>query len=255
MLTINYHTHTARCGHAEGTDRAYIEAAIRAGIQKLGFSDHSVQFFDHGYVSGIRMKEHEAESYVSSLRALAEEYQNEIEILVGFEAEYYPSIFHRLQAFCRDFGVDYLILGQHCLTIEPTHWATTPTDREEDLRLYVDEVLEGLSTGSFSYLCHPDMFLFTGNEEIYEKEMTRLCRGAKALDIPLEINLLGLRDNRHYPSDRFFRIAAREGNSFFYGLDAHSPSVFPDTVGEERLQDFVKRHGITLLDDVVLRKI
>lgn len=256
MMTVNYHTHTARCGHAVGTDREYIESAIKAGIGKLGFSDHSVQFFDGGHVSGIRMKEHEAAEYVCSLRSLAEEYKNEIQIFVGFEAEYFPSIFPRLRSFCRDYGVDYLLLGQHCLTVEPTErWATAPSDNEEQLRRYVDEILEGLSTGSFSYLCHPDMFRFTGREELYEEEMTRLCRGAKALHIPLEINLLGLRDNRHYPSDRFFAIAAREGCSFFYGADAHSPDVFPDTVGEEKLKAFTEKHGITLLDDIVLRPI
>ena len=255
-MTINYHTHTARCGHAVGTDRAYVESAIKAGIKKLGFSDHSVQFFDGGFVSGIRMREQEAEGYITSIRALAAEYKNDIEILVGFEAEYFPSIFPRLQSFCRNNGVDYLLLGQHCLTTEPTkRWGTTPSDNEEELCRYVDEVLEGLATGSFSYLCHPDMFLFTGRQELYEKEMTRLCRGAKALNIPLEINLLGLRDHRHYPCDRFFAIAAREGNTFFYGSDAHSPDVFPDTVGKGMLKAFTKKHGITLLDDIILRKI
>ena len=37
----NYHTHTTRCKHANGTEREYIEKAIEAGYQVLGFSDHS----------------------------------------------------------------------------------------------------------------------------------------------------------------------------------------------------------------------
>lgn len=257
MLKVNYHTHTARCGHASGTDREYVEAAIRAGIKRLGFSDHSVQFYGDGFVSGIRMREHEAPAYVASIRALAEEYRKDIEIFVGFEAEYFPSVFPRLRTFCRDYGVDYLILGQHCLTYEPTtdRFGGQPSDNVEQLHRYVDELLEGICTGAFTYICHPDMFLFTGPDEIYNEEITRLCRGAKALDIPLEINLLGLRDNRHYPCDRFFSIAAREGCSFFYGADAHSPDVFFDKVGPERLAAFTKKHGITPLDDIVLRPI
>ena len=39
-LTANYHTHTVRCGHAEGTDREYAEKAVERGLTHLGFSDH-----------------------------------------------------------------------------------------------------------------------------------------------------------------------------------------------------------------------
>lgn len=36
----NFHTHTYRCHHAKGTDRDYVEAAIKAGYTEIGFSDH-----------------------------------------------------------------------------------------------------------------------------------------------------------------------------------------------------------------------
>ena len=32
LPAFNYHTHTFRCRHAEGEDREYIEAAIKAGF-------------------------------------------------------------------------------------------------------------------------------------------------------------------------------------------------------------------------------
>lgn len=37
FLKANYHTHTYRCQHAYGSEREYIEAAIRMGIAELGF--------------------------------------------------------------------------------------------------------------------------------------------------------------------------------------------------------------------------
>ena len=40
-MIANFHTHTARCNHATGTDREYVEAAIRAGVKSLGFSDRT----------------------------------------------------------------------------------------------------------------------------------------------------------------------------------------------------------------------
>ena len=54
--------------------------------------------------------------------------------------------------------------------------------------------------------------------------MERLCLAAKELNIPLELNLLGLRANRTYPSERFFRIAKACGSTIVAGIDAHDPN-------------------------------
>ena len=64
FLKANYHTHTYRCQHAYGSEREYIEAAIRMGIAELGFSDHVPCPFKDGYVSGIRMTMEQAPEYV-----------------------------------------------------------------------------------------------------------------------------------------------------------------------------------------------
>ncbi len=255
-MFANYHTHTPLCRHASGSAREYIEAAIESGIKKLGFSDHSPQFFDNGFVSAIRMMPDEAYGYISEIRSLADEYKSDIEILVGFEAEYFPSIFGRLQSFCRENGVDYLILGQHCLLDESLgEWSSAPRSDKTKLTQYVDEILEGLSIGSFSYLCHPDLLRYVGDEEFYVSEYNRLCEGAKALGIPLEVNILGLVTNRHYPCDRFFEIAKSVGNDFVLGVDAHEPSELIENVDNPKTFEFLKRNDITVLDDIVLRKI
>ena len=49
FLKANYHTHTYRCQHAYGSEREYIEAAIRMGIAELGFSDHVPCPFKDGW--------------------------------------------------------------------------------------------------------------------------------------------------------------------------------------------------------------
>ncbi len=256
-MFANYHTHTPLCRHASGSVREYIEAAINAGIKKLGFSDHAPQFYDGGFVSGIRMTPSEAYGYISEIRVLAEEYKGDIEVFVGFEAEYFPSIFGRLQSFCRENGVDYLILGHHCLGNEVYgEWSSAPRSDKSKLTQYVDEILEGLSTGSFSYLCHPDVFRYVGeDEDFYRSENTRLCEGAKKLGIPLEINALGLVTNRFYPSDRFYSIAKSVGNDFILGVDAHEPSAICEYTGDPKIAEFLNKHGITPMDDLILRKI
>ena len=46
-MLANYHTHTARCHHASGSEREYIEAAIAGGMKILGFSDHAPLVVDY----------------------------------------------------------------------------------------------------------------------------------------------------------------------------------------------------------------
>ena len=42
---VDYHVHTARCGHASGAMERYVEHAIEAGLTELGFSDHLFMYW------------------------------------------------------------------------------------------------------------------------------------------------------------------------------------------------------------------
>ena len=255
-MIANYHTHTPRCHHAVGDERAYIENAIQAGLKVLGFADHAPQLFDDGFVSGIRMRPEEAEEYVTKLRKLGEEYKGDITVYVGFEAEYFPALFPALRQFSRDLGVDYLILGQHCLTDEREGlWVTHHTADGTRLTLYVDQLLEGLSTGAFTYLAHPDMYAFDGDEAVFREEMTRLCQGAKAMDVPIEVNMLGMTARRHYPTERFYRIAAEVGNEVIVGCDAHDPAALLDVESQCRVRRFAEELGCRMMDTVSFRPL
>ena len=89
-MKANYHTHTPRCKHATGTDELYVQAAIRAGFDTLGFSDHTPWPYHSNYVSGIRMELDQFSEYVTSLRNLKEKYRDQLNILIGLECEYFP---------------------------------------------------------------------------------------------------------------------------------------------------------------------
>ena len=55
-MIANYHTHTIRCNHAKGTEREYIEQAIKEGFKILGFSDHVPQPYPEDFYSWLRMR-------------------------------------------------------------------------------------------------------------------------------------------------------------------------------------------------------
>lgn len=254
-MICNYHTHTARCQHACGADREYVESAIKAGIKKLGFSDHVPYPFPNGYVSHVRMAPAELENYVTSVRTLQAEYKDDIQIYLGFECEYLPTLWKDLGRLLAPYNIDYLILGQHFLGMEnDENYSGRPSPDEDRLSSYVDTVIEAMHTNCFSYVAHPDLFHFTGDEKVYKRQMTRLCLAAKQLNIPLEINLLGLMEGRHYPDERFFSLAASLGNSFILGRDAHDPKAFQDQTALDRVFQFTQKYEITPLFDVILRK-
>ena len=255
-MLANYHTHTARCHHATGTEREYIESAIRSGLRILGFADHSPQLFEDGFRSSIRMLPKEAENYVTTLRRLAEEYKDDITIHVGFEAEYFPSIFPALRQFSRDLGIDYLILGQHCLHEEQQNlWVARASIDPGLLPVYVDQLLEGLSTGAFTYLAHPDVFRFSGEDAVYDREMRRLLEGVRALGLPVEYNLLGIRENRPYPTPAFWDLVAEIGCDVILGRDAHAPAMMEEKDVVARAKQELAARGITPIVTVPFRKI
>ena len=76
-MKANWNTHTFRCGHASGTDEDYVKAAIRAGIEVLGFSDNAP--FRESFPEE-RMDYSQLEDYRRSILGLKKKYKDEIEM-------------------------------------------------------------------------------------------------------------------------------------------------------------------------------
>lgn len=246
FIKENYHTHTTRCHHAYGTEEEYIEAAIDMGLTILGFADHVPCPFEDGYVSHIRMTMEEAEEYVATVRKAASKYREYIKVLVGFEMEYIPEFFSRQMSMCERLGVDYRIMGQHFwISEQEGPYAGTPTDDDSRIRTYVDSIIEGMETGAFGYLCHPDLIHYQGLDSVYHWEMTRLCKRLKELQIPIEMNMGGMLDGKHYPADRFWSIASEVGNKVIVGIDAHSPDSIKDMDTYGKCMEILERYKIT----------
>ncbi len=256
-MKYNYHTHTARCRHASGSDEEYVIRAIEAEIKHLGFSDHAPFIFPDGYDDGYRVPMDEAGDYVEDLRILREKYSDKVKIYIGFEMEYYPDHFEEMLNIARNVGAEYLILGQHFILSQHPNGigAAGPTDNPDLLKIYVDEVIEGMQSGVFSYVAHPDVTCFTGDKEIYRREITRLCLASKELDIPLEINLLGIRNKKHYPSEDFWKIVGEIGAPVTIGYDAHASENFADIEQLIKANKLIKKYNLNYIGMPKLRSI
>ncbi len=256
-MHYNYHTHTSRCKHATGTAEEYIIRAMENGITDMGFSDHVPLRYKDGTESFYRVPVDEAVSYCEEIRELREKYGDRIKLRIGFEAEYYPEYFDELVSQVKAYGAEYLILGQHYPEPEKegvAHVIEATTDADR-LKNYVDVIISAMKTGKFTYVAHPDIFHFTGEVSIYQEEMRRLCIASRELNIPLEINFLGIRDNRNYPNEAFWQVAGQEKAPVTFGFDAHDVASAYDGASLEKAKGLVEKYGLNFIGAAKIRSL
>ena len=259
-MIANYHTHTWRCNHAWGTEREYVEAAIEGGLQVLGFSDHTPYAFPHGYIGPDKMQPSQLEDYVDTVLRLRDEYRDDIRICLGLEAEYYPELWEGLLRLLEPYPIEYLLLGQHFIHSTETDegtWTAIVNENPRDLQEYVSCILSGMETGLFTYVAHPDIFRFSGSDELYCREMRKICVASRERNIPLEINLLGIRDNRWYPRSLFWQMAGEEQSPVTFGFDSHDTAAAYDSASLPAAEAMVKKYRLNYIGEpklVLLQK-
>lgn len=256
-MDYNFHAHTPLCSHATGTEREYIEAAIAAGIKEWGFSEHIPFIFPNGKENSYRVPLTEVQEYIDTVIALKEEYKDRINIHLGFEMEYYPEYFDEMVENAREWGAEYLILGQHSVGDEPEFffWSTEATDNTEYLKDYVNRVVEAIKSGVITYIAHPDMFNFVGDDKVYDEEMLKIIKAAEEYNVPLEINFLGIRDNRTYPTEKFWRLAEGYDISVVFGFDAHDVCGACDLESLPKALEICKKYNLKVENKPELVKL
>ena len=255
-MKANYHTHSKYCGHAYGEAEEYVISAIERGLDTIGFACHVPYSFNNGYVSGFRIKPEDHEKYVNEVLACREKYGDKINILLGYEAEYYPLHFEDMLEGIRKYPVDYLILGQHKTNNEYDGISNDiVTDDIQKIREYVDTLITAMRTGLYTYIAHPDILPYSGDVEEYLGEMKRVCECSIETDTPLELNLLGIGDNRKYPQECFFELVGKMGCPVVIGCDAHSPDRVAHPEELEKAEEWVRRYGLNVREHVELRKV
>ena len=261
MLKNNYHTHTKRCGHAEGEDEDYVLEALGSGIVELGFSDHvMLPGFSQPNVRGEYSL---LDDYLESIENLKQKYKDRMHIYVGFEAESIPEYFPYYKELIESGTIDYLILGNH-FSLGPDHqiktyFAHTPTS--ESINEYKIRAIEAMKTGLFSYIAHPDYYLSAMPKITKEamKVAKEIIQASIDLDIPLEVNVAGIRNGKKmvgnnyryiYPTDEFFELAGKMKAKCIIGIDAHSPRDISDDDSNSLAVRFAKKHNLNLIDKI-----
>ena len=255
----NYHTHTNRCNHAIGSDEEYVFAAIKAGYDVLGITDHTpwnLFPFEHGR---NRMRMDGMDAYVSSIHHLKGLYADQIDIKLGVEAEYFRDRFDWLIAMIDKHKLDLVVFGNHYRGFESqaTYYGSYK-DRTNLYKHYVEDAIDGMATGVYSIFGHPDLFFRSNNvvNSLALEAAQEICDAANHYNVVLEYNLGGVRDgNNVYPKPEFWEVVAKNKNLTVIGVDAHTPKHLLDDKTRNLAKEYLKSIGVNLTEVIDLKKI
>ncbi len=258
-VLANYHTHTPRCMHATGSEETYVQTAIAQGYQVLGFSDHTPWPFPE-YESYCRMTVDQLPEYVAAVRELQQKYAGDIKIYLGLEAEYAPAYMDWLRDAKKEFGLDYLIFGNHFCNSEESGIYFGKEDPEPLIDAYVEHAIKAMESGLYNYMAHPDLFLNRASQmsEKAEKALRQICEAAVKYNMPLEYNMLGesrrIQEKRAenglcgYTYPGFWKIAAEYPIRAIVGCDAHNPTELCCVPRQTAVRSELRSMGIQVLD-------
>lgn len=244
-IKVDLHNHTILCNHAEGELCLYIEAAISAGINKYGVSDHAPMDFDPKY----RMRFEQIPQYQEMVKSVQEKYKDQIDVLFAYEVDYLPG---HMDKRILDADVDYLIGSAHFIDkwgfdnpefIGRYEGADIDTIWQE----YFDLIKDMAETGYFDIVGHLDLikvfkYMPKGNVvEIAEEALQAI----KKADMVLELNVAGYRKPcaEPYPSKSLLQRAFELNIPITFSSDAHKP----EQVGlyRDEIEAFAKEVGYT----------
>jgi len=272
-MIANYHTHTLLCGHASGMVEDYVLEAIRQGFEEIGISDHGpipyeFMSLEDYYANEINRQMNMPmfnEIYLPGLETAIKKYGHLIKILKAVEIEYlsgheefYRSLLLRL---------DYLSLGVHYFKAADKIYNSYFPMSGERIIQYAEAVSEALSTGYFTILNHPDLYLMSYRDgdgmsrfdEAAAKAARIIIEAAIRNDVYLEINGGGPRRGRFtiegkteylYPRSEFWKLVEEyPAAKVIIGCDSHNPADLYDSVIKD-VEIFAKAFRFRIINKI-----
>jgi histidinol-phosphatase (PHP family) len=246
MIT-NYHQHSS-FSDGKGSLEDCANAALKAGLTGLGFSDHAPLPFDTDWTMPLaRLDEYRAE-----VRRLRSAFRGRLDICMGLEMDYLPDA--STIAFQRDqvlsLGWDYVIGSIHYLGREVNGdlWSMD-VNRETferglreiyggDIRVYCDHYFATVrhlaADGRFTIMGHLDYCkrfndggrYYSGEDAWYHQMLDQTLGALAQAGMILELNTGGWRSpcQEAYPAPFVLRQAFEMGLRVTVNADAHTPA-------------------------------
>jgi histidinol-phosphatase (PHP family) len=240
LSLVDYHVHTARCGHAAGAMERYVERAIQAGLVELGFSDHLYMYWlaPDRRDPELGMAEWEHDFYIEDVERCRSRYARDITIRLSTEADFIPGHERELESILRAYDWDYVIGSVHFID----DWGFDDSRYLDGFRNwdidalyahYFDLVGSSAETGLFETIGHADLIKKFGHRPLADQRDTYAALAARfaGANVCVEVNTAGLRKpvGDIYPDPDLLRACHAAGVPVTLGSDAHAaPEVAAD---------------------------
>ncbi len=226
----DYHMHTPLCGHAIGEPKEYVEAAIKLGLEEMGFSDHAPLVSHED--PRVTMSFKQLPQYHKMIETVKEKYKNKITIKVAIEADFIPGLEQKTRTILDGYKYDYILGSVHYIK----NWGFDDPDTRDtwdqiDVNRvyhdYYDLLRKSAQSKLFDIMGHVDLVKKFGHKatEDMTEEVTKTAKVFKDSGVAVEINTSGLRKpcKEMYPALNCLKIYAKAGVPLTFGSDAHDP--------------------------------
>ena len=240
-MIVDYHVHLRGApdgdeGPPEHTVEAierFVEAADRAGVDEVGFTEHVYYFRDFAallahpyYVARVA---HDLETYCD---VVGEATRRGLPVKLGLEVDYFPEREEELAAALAPYPWDYLLGSVHIVggegVWEEPIWATASA--EDIWRRYFAGLAAHARSGIVDVLAHPDYVKVLGHRPSPEVADELYAAAAEAISeagVAVEVSTRALRgpNEELYPGPRFLDVLARHRVPVTTASDAHAAHV------------------------------
>ena len=225
IYKTDYHIHTT-FSDGRSVPEDYVPAALEAGIQEIGFSEHLSLFKE---TQDWCMNPANVNVYLDYLENLKKNSRNII-VRKGLEVDYIPGREKETGEFLSRFSLDYCIgsvhyLGEKTVDLGPEFYEGKNIDRL--YKSYFELVLGAVSSGLFDIIGHCDLIRIYGYKPTTNPEQfyRKLAMTLSKYDVAFELNTNGRnRPLADFYPDRHFLNLFREANvPVCVNSDAHMP--------------------------------
>jgi len=252
MVFEDWHTHNELCRHAVGTIEDYVKKAIEMNLDLIGISDHfPYEYLKNGTVlieevpyQEYAMKLTEVELYFSTIEKLKIKYNNDIQIRIAFEIDYFRSQEEILKKHFQNRvdNLDYILGAVHMLhgksklfAFDDRRFLGMYKDYESIDNIYLEyyhKLQNMISSEEFDFdvVCHfdlPKKYNKRANDkDLVMNEVIKTLELAKKANLTIEINTGGLRKEikEQYPRSDIIEKIYELDIPILLGSDCHQPN-------------------------------
>ena len=229
MLT-SYHVHSTLSDGAS-TVREHILAALDAGLDEIGISDHYVLLPDHKAVDWS-LPPSALPAYFDEIRSAAAEVEGKLVVRYGIEADFDPQTASELAEILRAYPFDYVIGSVHFVegfAVDECaeNWdALTQPERNGVIRAYWECIARMARSGLFDFAGHLDLYKKFGHVPTVDisEEIGCALDAIAASGMAVELNTAGWYKEiqEAYPSCEIMRECRARGIPMLVTADAHN---------------------------------